>query len=490
MNRAVGAGLLVLSLVSCGPGRNLTGPCQDCTAGTGGLAISLALTSADVVRVTATVTGTGITTPMTTDLTIGGSPLTASGSITSIPVGPQQTVTLSAYPAAVNGAEGAVVIFQGQGQVAITAGQITTASIELFPIMGDVAVTANFPANDVDVAKIDHTTVVVSGARIQTPATFYLLLSTSANDATGTAQKIPVGLTRTVTVTSFSANGTQLHQGTATTAVATSGTSVTVSMANTTGLGVVSLDGGLCIPACGNAVCGDDGCGGSCGGCQPNAQCTSGACSVGPAACSWTQTESYPLTSSPANSVVRNGGAGGQGIATVSGRTAWSQTSDWNVLLLPTGLASGDDAFSVSSQIYIPNISSGSEAANMVLFTTTSTANGPQGTCQWVGGVWGGVYAAPGSGSTVEWWDSTGCPQNLLQTAALSSPTGQWHQFVIKGLRSTCAYEALLDGVVVSNWTGTCAATGGYIGLFGTGSAGMAWSNLTVSKGTPSGCVP
>lgn len=35
---------------------------------------------------------------------------------------------------------------------------------------------------------------------------------------------------------------------------------------------------GVCTPACGNKVCGSDGCGGSCGNCQPGFYCTNGVC--------------------------------------------------------------------------------------------------------------------------------------------------------------------------------------------------------------------
>ena len=34
----------------------------------------------------------------------------------------------------------------------------------------------------------------------------------------------------------------------------------------------------MCSPACGGNVCGDDGCGGSCGTCAPTELCEEGAC--------------------------------------------------------------------------------------------------------------------------------------------------------------------------------------------------------------------
>ncbi|GMV41147.1 MAG: hypothetical protein AMXMBFR64_28630 [Myxococcales bacterium] len=36
-----------------------------------------------------------------------------------------------------------------------------------------------------------------------------------------------------------------------------------------------------CVPSCGDAKCGDDGCGGSCGSCGPNEYCDAGACKAG-----------------------------------------------------------------------------------------------------------------------------------------------------------------------------------------------------------------
>jgi hypothetical protein len=40
-----------------------------------------------------------------------------------------------------------------------------------------------------------------------------------------------------------------------------------------------------CVPACGDAICGPDGCGGDCGSCLPNQICTSGKCVCVPKSC-------------------------------------------------------------------------------------------------------------------------------------------------------------------------------------------------------------
>ena len=42
--------------------------------------------------------------------------------------------------------------------------------------------------------------------------------------------------------------------------------------------GSYTLDIDVCVPACGEKVCGSDGCGGSCGGCPSTDRCSSGAC--------------------------------------------------------------------------------------------------------------------------------------------------------------------------------------------------------------------
>lgn len=266
--------------------------------------------------------------------------------------------------------------------------------------------------------------------------------------------------------------------------------------------------GGKCSLAC---ATGEYACGGRCtdpasdpsycgaaADCSGGAACGTGyACYQGSCAsvCAWTQVASYSLTTAPASAIVRTGGIGGQAAATVGGRTAWYQTSDWNVLLIPTGLASSDDTFAVDADIYVPSYTgSGWVAASIALFTTSNTAPGAQGTCQFLGGVFGGIYSTS-SGSTLRWWDAISCPQNQLATIGLTFTSGQWNHLQIKGARSTCAYQALVNGTLVSSWTGTCAATGGYFALFGSnhvaGSpADIAWSNLVISKGTQVGCVP
>ncbi|MEN9796571.1 MAG: hypothetical protein RL653_267 [Pseudomonadota bacterium] len=266
--------LALVPACSSAPGGD---PCTDCSDGLGGFQISLPITSADVVRVRATVTAVDLAAPIASDLALGGSPVTATGTIRDIPVGTGRTITVTAFPALPGTAEAAVVIYRGETSVDIVAGQLASASVTLRPVVGDVAVSASFPAGDLDVADVHHVSVVTEGARIAAPATFYLALANGV--AAGLAEKVPVGLARNVTVRTFRADGTPLHRGSAQVDVAEQNSAVAVVLENITGLGGAGLTGNFCQSSCSNKVCGDDGCGGSCGGCMPGDMCHLGACS-------------------------------------------------------------------------------------------------------------------------------------------------------------------------------------------------------------------
>ncbi len=249
-------------------------------------------------------------------------------------------------------------------------------------------------------------------------------------------------------------------------------------------------NGGCINPLTDSNFCGASGyCSGASAGaaCSGLQTCVAGTCTPPP--CTWTQLLGHSLTSAPAGSISRNGGAA----ATVAGRTAWLQTSDWNVLLIPHGLAAGDDIFATEVDTYLPTVTTYQRMANLAPFTTSATAPGPQGTCQFLGGIWGGPVARSGSGSTVEWW-SAACPNTLLSTAPMASPTGAWHRLRIEGIRSTCRYRLLLDGSLLSSKTGACDPNGSYLMLFGSSpswnSAQVAWSNLAVYKGSEASCIP
>jgi len=275
---AVFSAVLATVLVSCNEKENKP-DCPDCKPGTGAAVLALPVTSEDVLRVKATISGDGIPTPITQDLTIDGDPRTATGTIYNIPAGTGRAVLLEGYPALSGGTEADVVIYQGQETTDISAGQMSTVSITLNPVNGDVAITANFPHSDIDIARVSYVEATTTGNRINDGIIYYLTVDSENENATGTAQMIPVGAARTFTIKSYDELNNLLHEGTATGAVVESGSTETITLANMTGEGAASVIGDFCDPSCEGKNCGDDGCGGSCGGCRSNQTCVSGVCS-------------------------------------------------------------------------------------------------------------------------------------------------------------------------------------------------------------------
>ncbi|HOD08468.1 MAG TPA: hypothetical protein PKG98_10325 [Myxococcota bacterium] len=101
---------------------------MDCAPGTGLVSIELGLTSVDIMRVAAQVSGAELETPLAQDLTINaGPPRTATGSFADVPAGTGYTVTLSDFPAVVGQAEDTVVIFRGVTTVDVEDGLVATA---------------------------------------------------------------------------------------------------------------------------------------------------------------------------------------------------------------------------------------------------------------------------------------------------------------------------------------------------------------------------
>lgn len=271
--------LTALVLSGCG-GEEIV--CEECQPGNGLVKIELGLTSADILRVVATVSGTGLETPVVQDLTINaGPPRTATGSIVDVPAGTGYTVALEAFPALVGGAEDTVVIYRGMTTVDVEDGLAATASITLNPVYGDVTFTASFPTGDPDIADVAYVQVTVTGNRITHDPVFYLTVNVPGEVATGTIEGIPVGATRTFTVAAFDASDVKLFEGTGNHGVTEGGDSVTVPLTNVSPpAGSIDITGQFCEPNCSTAECGNDGCGGSCGGCKSNATCVAGICNV------------------------------------------------------------------------------------------------------------------------------------------------------------------------------------------------------------------
>jgi len=251
-----------------------------------------------------------------------------------------------------------------------------------------------------------------------------------------------------------------------------------------------------CGDACADPLTDPTHCGafGACTGSSAGVACPAGeTCADGACACVWTPVSSATLGTAPTGAVVRSGAAG-QGPATVYGRTAWLQSADWNVLLVPHGLAAGDDVFAVEADVYVPAATSNYRYAAMAPFTTSGTAAGTLGVCQFMGGIYGALYERPGPSATVEWWNTSVCDWTRLASQPTESRAGAWHRLRVEGVRSTCRYRLLLDGTVLGTSTAACDPGGGYLSLFGggLGQQGLvAWSNLAVYRGSSSAsCIP
>jgi len=256
--------------------------CVDCAPGTGLVSIELGLTSVDILRVSAEVSGGELETPLVKDLTINaGPPRTATGSFADVPAGTGYSVKLSAFPAVVGQAEDTVVIYRGVATVDVEDGLAANADITLNPVYGNVDFAATFPTGDADIADVDYVQVTVTGNRITHDPIFYLTLNVAGEVATGTIENIPVGATRTFTVAAFDAANVMLFEGTGAHAVTEVGDTVTVPLANVSPpAGSIDITATFCEPDCSIAECGNDGCGGSCGGCKSDATCVAGICNV------------------------------------------------------------------------------------------------------------------------------------------------------------------------------------------------------------------
>ena len=278
-NLFVMAALLVTAAFASACGDEVV-VCEDCQPGTGLVKVELGLTSADILRVVAEVSGAGLTTPVVQDLAINaGPPRTATGSFADVPEATNYTVALEAFPALVGGAEDTVVIYRGSTTVDVEDGLAATANVTLNPVYGDVTFTATFPAGDPDIADVSYVQVTVTGNRITHDPVFYLTVA--GESATGTIDNIPVGATRTFTVQAYDADNVKLFEGSGDHAVTEGGDSVTVPLTNVSPpAGSINVTGSFCEPDCSAAECGDDGCGGSCGGCKSGATCLSGLCNT------------------------------------------------------------------------------------------------------------------------------------------------------------------------------------------------------------------
>ncbi len=170
----------------------------------------------------------------------------------------------------------------------------------------------------------------------------------------------------------------------------------------------------------------------------------------------------------------------------VYGRTAWYQTSDWNWLVFPVQLAAGDDVFAVQADVYVPAYTTYRRDVSMFPFDTAAA-----GTDYGTHGFATNVSSTGPSASSLSWWFYPDAAGTARRTVPLTFATAQWNTLRVEGRRSTCAFRVLIGGLLVDAYTTTCDTTGANLSLVGTaaGAANVAWSNLSISKGT-AGCVP
>ncbi len=262
--------------------------CPNCEAGKGGVSITLWATPGDVGRIRLTINST----PEYTSTFDASNGFFSTRTFTDVPSGSELTFTFEGFPAVGMNDENVAIYKAVFNDMDVVAGQLTDMTgIELIPVVGQVFVKAQFPANDFDVSSVNFIVVNGDGMRVNTNIQYFLDLpegdpAASYSQDADPINKIvlPVGTARTITVKAYM-NGDPvvlLYQGTSEEfEVTEAGTDeIVVTMVNQTGLGQGKFSGSLCEPNCVGRECGDDGCGGTCGGCPENLACDlDGQCS-------------------------------------------------------------------------------------------------------------------------------------------------------------------------------------------------------------------
>ncbi len=224
-----------------------------------------------------------------------------------------------------------------------------------------------------------------------------------------------------------------------------------------------------------------------------------------PSSCVWTQQSAYDLTAMPAGGTLD--GSSGQGFQAAYGRTAFFVPFDWGQLFVPAGLT-GEAAFAVEFDLYVPEAQTWDRAATINLFADPVPAR-----FETTHGILVRFVAGPGQVYCTEhaqydptvpsWgWDfrqgqttTTVCGAVMPSGVPIAPFVNAWHRARIEGVRgSTCHIRVLLDGAQVDAFDAACDATGGMIAVgawYGNFNAeNVAISNLTISSGSSSACVP
>jgi hypothetical protein len=189
------------------------------------------------------------------------------------------------------------------------------------------------------------------------------------------------------------------------------------------------------------------------------------------------------------NSVQKDAG-GGQGPATVGGRTAWLQTGNQhNLLFVPTGLGTTDDAFAIQVDLNWPGVSAIRHEALLDAFVTTNTS----GPYQQTEGVVSALIENPVGTVTNRWFHWNGGSYTAEPAAPMTYPSSSWTTYRIEGQRSACRFRSSYGGHDLGWWTGACSLGGSYFALHAGTQDGqpvnMAWSNLRVFRGSEGFCV-
>ena len=182
---------------------------------------------------------------------------------------------------------------------------------------------------------------------------------------------------------------------------------------------------------------------------------------------------------------MRNGALGGQGMASVYGRAAWYQTSDWSMLFVPLALPEETDAFAIQASFHLPPVVDSGRAVSLVVFTSPGTedpadlVHGRGITLdQQPGRLPVYFYGVP------EGWTTA----DVTSTGPMAAPiTGRWRTLRIEGSRAQRWLRVLLDGEEIHTGTGPCDSRGGQVMLGSLHGGGRpvngAWTDLRVFRG-------
>lgn len=213
----------------------------------------------------------------------------------------------------------------------------------------------------------------------------------------------------------------------------------------------------------------------------------SGSSSVVVSGPEWELVAEHSLATEPAGSIRRNGALGGQGAATVHGRNAWLQTSDWSFLFVPLSLPDDVDVFAVQGDFFLPPVTEWTRSVTFVAFTDP----GSQDPADMLHGRGLTIRQDPGGAPRFTWGIPEGWTTAIVEaTGTVERPiTGAWRTLRIEGSRSQCWLRALLDGVPVHTSARPCDPVGRHVALGsvhgGRNPVDGAWSNLRVFRGVP-----